>query len=182
MAPYSSEMRLEDLHLFTLPFASEELLRLGAAPIELAITLSYFVEPHETRRTQFAAGAWLTWDLQRQNETDPDFLARINARDRDPEAPPEDAGEWQWDVGVQIRRRGSVQSDRLTIDAASLAGDLHVAVFPSGGWWRDRPRDRAGREMPYALAVTLDAGDADIDVYALIEARLSVDASVDVEV
>lgn len=179
MAPYSAAMKLEDLHLFRLPLASEALLQLGAAPVELAITLSYFVEPHETRRTQFAAGAWLTWDLQRQNESDRDFLSRINARDRDANAPPAAVDEWQWQVGVQPRRRGSVQSDRLTRDAASLAGDYLIAVFPSGGWWRDRPRDRAGRSMPYTLVATIDAGDADIDLYSLIAARLPVELPVD---
>jgi hypothetical protein len=178
MAPYSPEGKLDALHPFRLPMPSDELLALGDAPVRLAITLSYFVEPHETRRSAYA-GAWLQWDLQRQTESEADFLARINARDRDPDAPPEPAESWSWQVGPQARNRGSVQGDRLEVEAAALAGDILVAVFPSGGWWKDHLKSRAGFEIPYSLVVTIDAGDADIDLYSLIQARIPVDVEVE---
>jgi hypothetical protein len=178
MAPYSAEGKLDALHLLRLPFPHDELLALGDAPVSLAVTLSYFVEPHETRTTRYA-GAWLQWDLQRQSESDADFLARINERDRDPEAPPDPSERWKWEIGTQARRRGSVQGDRLEIEAAALAGDLFVGVFPAGGWWKDHMKDRAGREIPYAMVITIDAGDADIDLYSLIKARIPVDVPLD---
>jgi hypothetical protein len=181
MAPYSAAGKLDALHLLRLPLPHDELLALADASVSLAITLSYFIEPHETRMTRYA-GAWLQWDLQRQAESEADFLARINDRDRDPEAPPDPTDSWPWDIGVQARRRGSVQSDRLEIEAAALAGDLLVGVFPAGGWWKDHLKDRAGRDVPYAIVITIDAGDADIDLYSLVSARLPVDVPTDVTV
>ncbi|MDQ2761473.1 MAG: S8 family serine peptidase [Actinomycetota bacterium] len=179
MAPYSAEGKLDALHLLRLPFPHDELLALGHASVSLAVTLSYFVEPHETRSTRYA-GAWLQWDLQRQSESEGDFLARVNEHDRDPDAPPDPSDNWNWEIGTQARRRGSVQGDRLEIEAAALAGDLLVGVFPAGGWWKDHLKQRAGREVPYAMVITIDAGDVDIDLYALISVRLPVDVSIDV--
>ncbi|MEJ7786791.1 MAG: S8 family peptidase [Solirubrobacteraceae bacterium] len=178
VAPYSADGKLDALHLLRLPLPHDELLALGAAPVSLAVTLSYFVEPHETRTTRYA-GAWLQWDLQRQSESETDFLARINDRDRNPNAPPDPTDKWNWEIGTQARRRGSVQGDRLEIEAAALAGDLLVSVFPAGGWWTDRLKERAGQEVPYAMVITLDVGSVDVDVYSLISARLPVELSVD---
>lgn len=178
MAPYSKDGKLDALHLLRLPLPHDELLALGAATASLAITLSYFVEPHETRSTRYA-GAWLQWDLQRQNEPEADFLARINDADRDPNAPPDPADNWPWEIGTQVRRRGSVQSDRLEIEAAALAGDLLIGVFPAGGWWKDHLKTRAGTEIPYSVVITIDVGDVDLDVYSLVSARIRTEISVD---
>lgn len=178
MAPYSSEGKLDALHLLRLPLPHDELLALGDAPVSLSVTLSYFIEPHETSQTHYA-GAWLQWDLQRQFESDGDFLARINDADRDAASPPEGTDQWRWEIGTQVRRRGSVQSDRLEVEAAALAGDLLVGVFPAGGWWRNHLRVRAGREVHYAMVVTIDAGDVNVDLYQLIAARIPVDVPVD---
>lgn len=178
MAPYSKDGKLDALHLLCLPLPHDELLALGAATASLAITLSYFVEPHETRSTRYA-GAWLQWDLQRQNEPVADFLARINDADRDPNAPPDPADSWAWEIGTQVRRRGSVQSDRLEIEAAALAGDRLIGVFPAGGWWKDHLKTRAGTEIPYSVVITIDVGDVDLDVYSLVSARIPTEISVD---
>jgi hypothetical protein len=178
MAPYSSAHKMDALHLFRLPLPASDLLALGDAPVSLSVTLSYFVEPHETRVSTYA-GAWLQWDLQRQAESEADFLARINARDRDLQSPPDSAGPWQWEVGPKARQRGSVQGDRMTVEAAALANDLLIGVFPAGGWWRDHLKVRAGREMAFAIVITIDGGEADVDLYSSIAARLPVGIAVD---
>jgi hypothetical protein len=108
-----------------------------------------------------------------------DFLARINDADRDPNAPPDPAETWAWEIGTQVRRRGSVQSDRLDVEAAALAGDLLVGVFPAGGWWKDHLKTRAGTEIPYSVVITIDVGDVDLDVYSLVSARIPAEISVD---
>lgn len=84
-----------------------------------------------------------------------------------------------WEIGTQVRRRGSVQSDRLEVEAAALAGDLLVGVFPAGGWWKDHLKTRAGTEIPYSVVITIDVGDADLDVYLLVSARIPAEISVD---
>ena len=59
-------------------------------------------------------------------------------------------------------------------DAASLAGEKYIAVWPIGGWWADQPQRRGDAEIEYSLVVTIDAGDAEIDLYALIAAQIQV--------
>lgn len=180
IAPYSAAKRqLDELHLMRLPLPDEELLALGEASVSLAVTLSFFVEPNESFDATARAGAWLQWDMQRPAEPESDFLARVNDRDRDQGRTLARRRDWDWEIGPRARRRGSVQADRLTVDAAALSGERLLAVYPVGGWWRNHLRRRAGREVPYSLVVTIDATGHDIDLYGLVKARLPVDISLD---
>jgi hypothetical protein len=175
--PFASAARA--MHLISLPLPSDELLALGDHPVELAVTLSYFGEPNEARRVRYT-GASLAWDLQRRGEDDDQFVRRVNDIDRPKgQNRPKPADPWTMEIGPEARSRGTVQADRLRTDAASLAGDKHIAVWPIRGWWADHPKTRADSAVTYSLVVTIDAGDAEIDLHALIEARIaiSVDAS-----
>jgi hypothetical protein len=67
----------------------------------------------------------------------------------------------------------------MTVEAAALANDLLIGVFPAGGWWRDHLKVRAGREMAFAIVITIDGGEADVDLYSSIAARLPVGIAVD---
>jgi hypothetical protein len=167
---------VREVHMVQLPLPSEALLELGDHEIELSVTLSYFLEPNETRRTQYA-GASLRWDVQRVTETPDDFRRRVNRIDR-PKGFKATASAYPWEIGPDTRSRGSVQSDRCRVTAAELAGNKMIAVFPTLGWWEDR-KERADAEVPYGLAVSIDAGDANVDLYAAIQAELAivVDAS-----
>lgn len=170
--PFASAARA--MHLVSLPLPSAELLALGDHPVELAVTLSYFGEPNEARRIRYT-GASLAWDLQRRGEDDEQFVRRVNDIDRPKgQKRPKPADPWPMEIGPEARSRGTVQSDRLRTDAASLAGDKHIAVWPIRGWWADHPKTRAASAISYSLVVTIDAGDADIDLHALIEARIAV--------
>lgn len=162
------------MHLVRLPLPDAELLALGGHPVELAVTLSYFGEPNEARRSRYL-GATLTWDFQRRGETADQFVRRVNDFDRpvgQRRGPSADA--WSWEVGPEARSRGTVQGDRLRTDAASLAGEKYIAVWPTRGWWADHPNTRGEAEIAYALVVTIDAGDADVDLYTLISTRVAV--------
>lgn len=175
--PFASAARA--MHLIKLPLPSDELLALGDHPVELAATLSYFAEPNEARRVRYT-GASLAWDLQRRGEDDDQFIRRVNDIDRPKgQQRPKAADPWTMEIGPDARSRGTVQADRLHTEAASLAGDKHIAVWPIRGWWADHPKTRGDSAITYSLVVTIDTGDADIDLHALIEARIavSVDAS-----
>jgi hypothetical protein len=54
-----------------------------------------------------------------------------------------------------------------------------LGVFPAGGWWKDHLKTRAGTEIPYSVVITIDVGDADLDVYSLVSARIPAQISVD---
>ena len=167
------------MHLIRLPLPDAELLALGDQPIELAVTLSYFGEPNEARRVRYL-GANLSWDLQRRAETADEFVRRVSDHGRPKgQARPTPADTWNWEIGPESRSRGTAQSDRLRTDAASLAGEKHIAVWPTRGWWADHTDIRGDARINYSLVVTLDAGEADIDLYNLIATRIQipVDAS-----
>ena len=169
------------MHLVRLPLPDDELLALGGHPLELAVTLSYFGEPNESRRTQYL-GASLAWDLQRRGEDADEFVRRVNDSWRPPGTPrPAPAASWAWEIGPEARSRGTVQSDRLVVEAASLAGQKLIAVWPTLGWWNDHPRTHADAEIAYSLIVTLDGGDVEIDLYNLISAAIDLPESVTVE-
>jgi hypothetical protein len=65
----------------------------------------------------------------------------------------------------------------MTVNAASLAGDKHIAIWPTHGWWQDHA-NRSDAQTNYALVVTIDAGDADIDLYSLVSTRIPVSVEV----
>lgn len=170
--PFASASR--EMHLIRLPLPSDELLALGDHPVEVAVTLSYFGEPNEARRVRYT-GASLAWDLQRRGEDHDQFVRRVNDIDRPKgQKRPKPADPWPMEIGPEARSRGTVQADRLRTDAASLAGDKHIAVWPIRGWWADHPKIRATSEINYSLVVTIDAGEADIDLHALIDARIDI--------
>jgi len=164
-------------HLMQLPLPDQVLLDLADHEVELAVTLSYFIEPNEANRARYA-GATLKWDIQRSSETEAEFRQRINKVDRQ-EGFAVSAPSYPWDVGPDTRSRGSVQSDRCRITAAGLAGNKLIAVYPSPGWWDGRT-ERLDAAIPYGLVVSIDTGEADIDLYSFVEARIGIPIVLDV--
>ncbi|MCP8968998.1 S8 family peptidase [Ectobacillus ponti] len=156
-----------DILIYELPWPEDVLLKLGEQKVELRVTLSYFIEPNPKNTLSKYEGAGLKWDLKGTAESDEEFFKRINAAERD-----EDEKGFRspdgWEVGIQQRSRGSVQSDRWIGTAASLASRNKVAVFSSYGWWRDNPAKHPNPEVPFSLIVTITALQSDIDLYTEI--------------
>ena len=159
-----------EVHYFNLPFPAADLAALGGHPVGLTVTLSFFVEPNETGRQY--AGAMLRWDMQGPLESAAQFRRRVNKKERLP-GHSTDTSSYAWEIGPDTRSRGSVQSDRCTASAISLAGERLIAVYPTLGWWESR-NERKSAIVPYSLVVTVDAGDAEVDLYTLIENLLPV--------
>ena len=126
--------------------------------VELRVTLSYFAEPNKFGRTVFH-GLDLKWDMQGPQESEEEFLERINALRR-PIGPDgkrtkrKRKKSFTWDVGVQMRGRGTVQSDRWQGNLSSLVGDKLIAVMPVIGWW-ERRRELRTQEMRFSLVVSV---------------------------
>ncbi|TAU38059.1 S8 family peptidase [Rhizobium leguminosarum] len=176
-----SRIKTRSMNLHALPWPRDELLDLGAADVELRITLSYFIEPNPgergwTRRHRYSSHS-LRFAVKRSLEDLQQFRTRIN---RAAEAEEEGqigaaAGGDNWFLGM-IRDRGSVHSDIWRGSAAALAERDAIGVFPVSGWWKEKPGlqrwDRAAR---YALVVSIRAPGADIDIYTAIENKLEVE-------
>jgi hypothetical protein len=60
-------------------------------------------------------------------------------------------------------------SDYWTGTAAELARRDAIAVYPVGGWWKEKPSlERYDRNVRYALIVSINASAGDIDIYTPI--------------
>jgi len=146
--------------------------------VELRVTLSYLAEPKRFR-TQVYRGMDLSWDMQGPQESEPYFLERINKSDRPLGADGRhlNAGpgtrSFSWDVGVQARGRGTVQSDRWRGPLSNLAGDKLIAVMPVYGWWNQRKALKY-LEQRFALVASVSAPGIYSAIQPLVEASVEV--------
>ena len=166
-------IKTRDMHLHTLPWPRVALEELGETEVTVRVTLSYFVEPNPgergwTRRHRYASHG-LRFDVKRGLENIDEFRARINRAVQEEEAGvPADTGPDQWFFGV-IRNAGSIHSDYWTGTAAELARRDAMAVYPVGGWWKEKPNlERYDRSVRYALIVSINASAGDVDIYTPI--------------
>lgn len=158
--------------LFRLPL-SNELLGDDDSDVELRVTLSYFAEPNKFRRRVFH-GLDLKWDMQGPQESEDEFLERINELYREKGADGKrrrksKTKSFDWDVGIQMRSRGTVQSDRWHGKMSDLVGDKLIAIVPVLGWWDQRRELRQNRQR-FSLVVTVRGAG----VYAAIKPRVEV--------
>lgn len=156
--------------IFRVPLPEELLLESPDSAVRLRVTLSYFAEPNTIRgRTQ--RGLDLRWDMQGPQETEPQFLQRINRLARGQERRTDRTSSFDWELGLRRRSRGTVQSDRWRGTAAFLAGDKLIAVYPALGWW-DRRESFRQASMPFSILISVEAEG--VEVYAPIQAAITV--------
>ncbi len=170
-----SRIKTRDMNLHQLPWPTEQLQNLGDSPVQLRVTLSYFIQPNPgergwTRKHRYASHG-LRFEVKGSLETLNNFRSRIN-RQAEAEDEGGEIGELpggdSWFLGT-IRNRGSIHSDFWSGTAVQLAERDAVGVFPVGGWWRERTnRERWNEQVRYALIVSISATEADIDIYTPI--------------
>lgn len=174
-----SQPKLRDMHLHRLPWPLQELEALGDAPVEMRVTLSYFIEPNPSergfsRRYRYESHG-LRFDVKRPSESEADFRARINAAARDEEERTQAGGDDPgWFVGKQNRHKGSLHTDIWRGSSADLASRGVIAVYPALGWWRTRPRlERYDGTARYALVVSIRAPEVDVELYSAIANQIA---------
>ena len=145
------------LKLFRLPIP-DQLLGDDDPPAELRVTLSYFTEPNKFGRTVFH-GLDLKWDMQGPQESEDQFLQRINVlkRPKGPDGKRQRVAitkSFPWDLGIQLRSRGTVQSDRWRGRMSALVGNKLIAIIPVLGWW-DQRRSLRELGMRFSLIVSV---------------------------
>ena len=179
--------------MFPLPWP-EDLLRSPALrdkQIKLKITLSYFIQPNPGSRgykNKFSYQSHsLRFDLQMPTETENEFMKRINANigteENEQKAPGQpDNRDWLFGKKSQMRTTGSLHQDILTTTGAELATMKNIAIYSIGGWWRDsrkiRPEDTKTR---FSLVISLDAGEADVDIYTEIENIINIENAIAIQ-
>ena len=164
-------VKTRDMHIHAIPWPREVLQQLGETPVEMRITLSYFIEPNPARRGWTKKHRYMShglrFDVKTPTETLGQFRARINQAARDEELgnpTSSDAGDWL--LGPDIRSLGSIHSDRWKGTAADLAERGFIGVYPVIGWWRERHQlGRWGKMARYSLVVTIKTPETVMDIY-----------------
>ena len=183
IVPFTEDAKMNELRLHRLPWPSEILLELGEQPVELRVTLSYFVEPNPaergwTRKHRYASHG-LRFKLKRPLETEDQFQRRINkAASFDYEVGEGSEVDDQWSVKERVRDKGSLHSDIWKGTAAELANRSTLAVFPVGGWWKEKRKlGRCGSPVYYSLLVSIST-EAEVDLHTVISNQLAVEVAV----
>lgn len=180
-------VKTRDMIMHDLPWPRDALEQLGEAEVEMRVTLSYFVEPNPgergwTKRHRYSSHG-LRFDVKRAEESSNQFRRRVNKAARDEEDNGRGAGvggDDGWIIGPRLRDRGSIHSDIWQGSAADLASRNGIAVYPVGGWWREKKDlERTDHSVRYALLVTVRAA-ADVDLYAEVQAAVGVEAQVEI--
>jgi hypothetical protein len=167
-----------EMNLHKLPWPQDYLREYGTTKIKLRVTLSYFIEPSPSRRIplqQYSyASHQLRFDLQRPLEHPDIFKQRINKKERTPGQTFEATDtSTNWVLGPKARNRGSIISDVWTGTAGQLADQGLLAVMPEGGWWKARKHlNRANQKTRYALIITLESENQELDIYSKIQTEI----------
>lgn len=176
----------KEMHLYALPWPDDVLRDLGETEVELRVTLSYFVEPlpgdrgyTQKQRHRYASHG-LRFDLKTATETLDQFKVRINKAVREEEEKATSTSDsTNWMFGAEIRSAGSIHADRWRGYAVDLADKGYLAVYPTIGWWREKPRHGRWRTRTrYALVVSIRTPGVETDIYTPVAVQLGIPVTV----
>ncbi|GAB4279298.1 MAG: S8 family peptidase [Marinilabiliales bacterium] len=163
--------KTNEMHLYRLPWPTQVLQELGEAEVKMKITLSYFVEPGPGEigwkdRYRYPSHG-LRFSLNSPTESENEFIRRINKAVRDDERghPNTESPADHWVIG-QNRDKGSIHSDIWQGTAVELASSNLIAIYPSIGWWRERPHlEKVNNRTRYSLIISIETEELDVDIY-----------------
>jgi len=175
--------KLREMNLHQLPWPLAALESLAETQVEMRVTLSYFIEPNPSRRGYRSRYSYeshgLRFEVKRPHESEADFRARINAAARDEEGTVSGGSDPGWLIGKQGRHKGSFHSDIWCGSAVDLASRGVLAVYPSLGWWKTRPRlQRYDNTARYCLIVSIRAPETEVDLYTEVANQITVPVTV----
>ncbi|HKO44859.1 MAG TPA: S8 family peptidase [Pyrinomonadaceae bacterium] len=181
----TEQPKTREMHLHRLPWPLDELEDLGEEIVEMRVTLSYFIEPNPSARgvrSRYRYESYgLRFDVKRPAESDDDFRTRINAAARDEEEGTRIKTEDpNWAVGTQNRHKGSIHSDIWRGTASDLASRGVIGVYPALGWWKTRTAlERYNKMARYALVVSIDARNLEVDLYTPIANQIGIPVEIE---
>lgn len=167
------------MHMYQLPWPVEDLLALGELPVQMRVTLSYFIEPSPGEvgwrdRYRYASHA-LRFELIAPGESEEEFIKRVNAKEREnPKVGPgTKAPSDHWTLG-ELRDVGSIHSDIWRGSAADLASSHRLIVHPAVGWWRERHHlGRWAKATRYSLLVSIHLPGVETDIYTPVALKVT---------
>jgi Subtilase family len=182
-----SYIQTKDMKLHKFPWPSEVLERLGEVNVELKVTLSYFIEPNPGERgwkSRHRYGSHgLRFNVKNSLETYDDFKWRINkaVREEEDEKPSNTSDGEQWFLGPNTRDGGSIHSDIWSGTAVELASKDAIAIYPVGGWWKEKKYLERYKEVShYSLIVSIRVPGVDVDIYTPVSNLVSIPIPMDI--
>ena len=180
LRPFHDE-KLCEMKLHQLPWPKSELAALENTQVRMRVTLSYFVEPNPARRGWRSryryASHGLRFDVIQRNQPITDFKKWLNklALADDEEKPDTDSDSEKWTLGPTMRDHGSIHADILEGAAIDLAERGVIGICPITGWWKDQAtRDRSALGVRYALVVSIDTPETDIDIWTPVANQVGI--------
>lgn len=181
--PYEKDgsvIKTREMNFHSLPWPQEQLEALQNTPVEMRVTLSYFIEPNPSARGMASKYHYpshrLRFAVRRSLESVENFQARINAATvREEEGRVATPTDSDWLLGDGLRHRGSLHQDIWRGTATDLASRGFIAVYPANGWWRTRQaQERYGMPARYSLIVSILTPETGVDLYTPIAQQVSV--------
>jgi hypothetical protein len=188
--PFKREGRkFNKCHYYRLPVPPNMLEELNNERVELKVTLSYFIEPNpglsanvDPQRYQSHG---LRFDHRRRRETVARFKQRVNTAERPKGGarPGFEGSDPSWMLGEDSISAGSLHCDVWTGPAIDLLDRDTLCVMPVNGWWRKRSSlEICNRKSRYALIITLQTLNPELNIYTPIRTSIGLPVPVPVQV
>lgn len=170
-------LKFGHMNLYHLPWPKRVLEGLDGEDVRLKITLSYYIKPSPGTRSRLNKYTFqsirLKFDVKGPQESEADFVNRIKRvteegddNVRDPEL------RNRWSIGITNRNQGSIISDSFVMNGVEMANCDTIAIFPSGGWFKNR-LENLNLEIPYSMVVTLETESEEVMLYNEVESLIS---------
>lgn len=167
-----------EMNVHALPWPVEELIALRDMPVEMRVTLSYFIEPNPSARGAVSKFYYpshrLRFAMKRPTEQLDDFRVRINAAAQvEGEKRTNPGNDKNWQLGKIQRHKGSLHQDIWRGTAAELANCGYIAVYPGQGWWRTRPAlEKYNSEAKYSLIISIQVPGTEVDLLTPVQTQI----------
>lgn len=178
-----------EMHIHTLPWPKELLEINDNVEVRMRVTLSYYIEPGPGEigwKDKYRyPSCGLSFDVNNPMEDHKNFTKRISKAMREDE---DDKGEIKndssrWMLGVNNRNVGSIHSDIWEGTASQLSESNMIAIYPKAGWWKTRQYlKRHDSRVRYALIVSIETPQVEIDLYTAIQTEIKNKALVKTEI
>ncbi|MCL7763929.1 S8 family peptidase [Polaribacter sp. Z014] len=171
-------------HLFDLPWPTDILSDLAELEVKLIVTLSYFIEPNPGNKRyandQSYKSHGLRFKMIDKNESQKAFKSRVSKSIKEEQGDYVAEGREDWILGSQVRDKGSIHKDLWIGSAADLALRNNIAVYPVGGWWKNRKKlKRYDSSVRYSLIISIETNEAEIDIYNDVLNQILVSIPID---
>ena len=164
LVPFKEDGTYKEMHFYDLPWPKELLEQMHDETVKLRVTLSYYIEPSPSFKSDYdryrLSSAGLTFDVKTASETKEQFIARRNKLKPVEEKSKNEPDRWE--VGITLRGNGTVQSDWFECTARELADCNEIAVFPQSGWWKFRKIENVHNRIKYSLVVSIETAETEI--------------------